>query len=65
MTVIDRDAVYSAPEAAKLLHVTLKVLRRLPIPCSPLTRRTVLYRGGDLDAYLTRVRVGKSLRRVG
>lgn len=67
MTTILPEGLYEAAEAAALLHVTRRGLRRLPIPCSRLTARTVLYRGQDLLVHLERTRVGDLpwLRRIG
>jgi hypothetical protein len=66
VTTILAEAIYEAKEAAPLLHVSRRTLRRLPIACSVITARRVLYTGQDLLDYLDLTRVGtRRLRRVG
>ena len=52
---IDPNAVYRRQEAAELLRMAPKELDKLPVRRAKKGRRTVLYRGAWLLAYLERI----------
>lgn len=54
-TGIEPNAVYTRQEAAERMHMSAKELDKLPVRRAKKGRRTVLYRGAWLLAYLERI----------
>lgn len=55
LPTIEPNAVYTRREAAECLRVSAKELDTLPVKRAKKGRRTVLYRGAWLLAYLERI----------